>query len=57
MKDNLELERKDIEVDRDMKIDPDNSFHLRVYPETWFDVKMIEEVIDDDIGQTDGINY
>ena len=57
MKDNLELERKDIEVDRDMEIDPDNSFHLRVYRETWFDVKMIEEVIDDDIGQTDGINY
>ena len=38
MKDNLELERKDIEVDRDMEIDPDNSFHLRVYLETWFDV-------------------
>ncbi len=57
MKENLEFERKDIEVDKDMEIDPDNSFHLRVYPETWFDVKMNEEVIDDDIGQTDGINY
>ncbi|MBO5883300.1 MAG: hypothetical protein J6Q78_02715 [Clostridia bacterium] len=39
MKDNLELERSDICVDRDMEIDPDNSFHLRVYLETWFDVE------------------
>lgn len=38
MKDNLELERDDIKVDREMEIDPDNSFHLRVYLETWFDV-------------------
>ena len=38
MKDNLELERSDIRVDRDIQIDLDNSFHLYVYLETWFDV-------------------
>ena len=38
MKENLELERSDIRVDREMEIDPDNSFHLYVYLETWFDV-------------------
>ena len=37
MKDNLELERSDIRVDRDIQIDPDNSFHLYVYLEIWFD--------------------
>ena len=38
MKENLELERSDIRVDREIEIDPDNSFHLYVYLETWFDV-------------------
>ena len=38
MKDNLELERADLKVDKDIQLDPDNSFHLRVYLETWFDV-------------------
>ena len=38
MKDNLEFERGNLRVDKDIQLDPDNSFHLRVYLETRFDV-------------------
>ena len=38
MKDNLELERGDIAIDRDMDVDCDIGQEITVYMETWFDV-------------------
>ena len=38
MKDNLELERGDIVIDRDMDVDCDIGQEIIVYMETWFDV-------------------
>ena len=38
MKDNLELERGDIAIDRDMDVDCDIGQEITVYIETWFDV-------------------
>ena len=38
MKDNLELERGDIAIDRDMDVDCDIGHEITVYIETWFDV-------------------
>ena len=38
MKDNLELERGDIVIDRDMDVDGDMGQEITVYIETWFDV-------------------
>lgn len=38
MKDNLELERGDIAIDRDMDVDGDMGQEITVYIETWFDV-------------------
>lgn len=38
MKDNLELERGDIVIDRDMDVDCDIGQEITVYIETWFDV-------------------
>ena len=38
MKENNELERKDIEVDRDMDVDCENAAEITAYLETWFDV-------------------
>lgn len=37
MKENNELERKDIEVDRDMDVDCENATEITAYLETWFD--------------------
>lgn len=38
MKENMELERKDIRVDRDIQIDSENKLHIVAYLETLFDV-------------------
>ena len=38
MKDNLELERGDIAIDREMDMDCDIGQEITVYIETWFDV-------------------
>lgn len=38
MKENLELERGDIVIDRDMDVDSDIGQEITVYIETWFDV-------------------
>ena len=38
MKDNNELERKDIIIDRDMEVDCDEGTQITAYIETWFDV-------------------
>lgn len=38
MKDNLELERNDMQVDRDIQLDDENSQHIVAYLETLFDV-------------------
>lgn len=38
MKDNPELERDDIAIDRDMDVDCDIGQEITVYIETWFDV-------------------
>ena len=38
MKENNELERKDIIIDKDMEVDCDEGTQITVYIETWFDV-------------------
>ena len=38
MKENKELERSDIAVDRDMDVDCEDGTEITVYLETWFDV-------------------
>lgn len=38
MKENMELERSDIYVDRDIQIDDENRQHIVAYLETHFDV-------------------
>ena len=38
MKENMELERGDIEVDADIHINDDNESEIVAYLETWFDV-------------------
>jgi len=38
MKNNTELERSDIAIDRDMQVDCDIGQEILVYIETWFDV-------------------
>ena len=38
MKENKELERNDIAIDRDMEVDYDIGREIMVYIETWFDV-------------------
>lgn len=38
MKENKELERNDLAVDRDMQIDADVGQEILAYLETWFDV-------------------
>ena len=38
MKDNKELERKDLAVDADMQVDEDIGHEILAYLETWFDV-------------------
>ena len=38
MKDNMELERKDLAVDADMQVDEDIGHEILAYLETWFDV-------------------
>ena len=38
MKENMELERGDIAVDRDMEVDCDIGQEILAYVETWFDV-------------------
>ena len=38
MKENNELERSDIAVDRDMEVDCDIGHQITCYLETWFDV-------------------
>lgn len=52
MKENNELERKDISIDRDMDIDAEDATEITVYIETWFDVDKkfgINTVDDDDV--------
>ena len=51
MKENKELERNDIAIDRDMEVDYDIGQEIMVYIETWFDVDKkfhIETASDDD---------
>lgn len=38
MKENLELEARDLVVDREIEVDDDNPHQLNLYLETWFDV-------------------
>lgn len=38
MKENMELERGDIAIDRDMEVDSDIGQEILAYVETWFDV-------------------
>ena len=38
MKENKELERHDIAIDREMEVDCDIGQEITVYIETWFDV-------------------
>ena len=38
MKENMELERGDIAIDRDMEVDCDIGQEILAYVETWFDV-------------------
>lgn len=38
MKENMELERSDLAVDRDMEVDCDIGQEITAYIETWFDV-------------------
>ena len=38
MKENMELERKDLAIDRDMEVDCDIGQQITCYIETWFDV-------------------
>ena len=38
MKENNELERKDIAVDRGMDVDGEDATEITAYIETWFDV-------------------
>ena len=38
MKENMELERKDLVIDRDMEVDCDIGQQITCYIETWFDV-------------------
>ena len=52
MKENNELERKDISIDRDMDIDTEDATEITVYIETWFDVDKkfgINTADDDDV--------
>lgn len=52
MKENNELERKDISIDRDMDIDAEDATEITVYIETWFDVDKkfgINTADDDDV--------
>ncbi len=52
MKENNELERKDISIDRDMEIDAEDATEITVYIETWFDVDKkfgINTADDDDV--------
>ena len=44
MKENMELERGDIEVDADIHISDDNENEIVAYLETWFDVDKKFEV-------------
>lgn len=50
MKENLELERADIAIDRDMEVDCDIGQEITAYVETWFDVdrKFRTHTADDD---------
>lgn len=51
MKENKELERKDIAIDRDMEADCDNGNQITFYIETWFDVdKKFDLHINDEDG-------
>ena len=49
MKDNLQLEKKDIAIDPDIQIDDDNPHLITAYIETWFDVdkKFLVDTTDD----------
>ena len=51
MKDNMELERRDLAVDADMQVDEDIGHEILAYLETWFDVDKkfhIDTASDDD---------
>lgn len=49
MKDNLQLEKKDIAIDGDIQLDDNNPQEITAYIETWFDVdkKFMVDTTDD----------
>lgn len=49
MKDNLQLEKKDIAIDGDIQLNDDNPQEITAYIETWFDVdkKFMVDTTDD----------
>lgn len=49
MKDNLQLEKKDIAIDADIQLGDDNPQEITAYIETWFDVdkKFMVDTTDD----------
>lgn len=49
MKDNLQLEKKDIAIDADIQVSDDNPHEITAYIETWFDVdkKFMVDTADD----------
>lgn len=49
MKDNLQLEKKDIAIDADIQVSDDNPYEITAYIETWFDVdkKFMVDTADD----------
>lgn len=49
MKDNLQLEKKDIVIDGDIQVNDDNPQEITAYIETWFDVdkKFMVDTTDD----------
>lgn len=49
MKDNLQLEKKDIAIDADIQVSDDNPHEITAYIETWFDIdkKFMVDTTDD----------
>lgn len=49
MKDNLQLEKKDIAIDADIQVNDENPYEITAYIETWFDVdkKFMVDTTDD----------
>lgn len=49
MKDNLQLEKKDIAIDADIQVNDENPYEITAYIETWFDIdkKFMVDTTDD----------